>query len=222
MDPHSAPSPVDLVEVWEQLATGRARVAASFFHDAHCGLLLQPSAAAEGGVFGRQRVIVESVLRGVCQNCLAIDLNIASSTVALHAKDGFKRLGVGARPSRVPSTLMLIASVAGCPGASAPSMIVPSNPDGAFMVRVPRADLSMLGLLSPAEHCIVSLLFEGHSYADIARRRGTSSRTIANQVASAFRRFAVSGRSQLIRQAFVLSGWLPKSELPSRVIARAS
>jgi|SRR6478736_1083382 len=216
------PPPVDLTEVWERLATGRARVAADVIGDTHCGLLLRSSAGAEGGVFGRQRLIVESVLQGICQNCIAIDLNIASSSVATYARQGLKRLGVDTRPSRVPSTLMLIASIAGCPGANAPAMIAPCDLDGAFTFRVPRPDLCLRGLLSPAEYDTVSRLFEGQSYAEIARRRRTSVRTIANQLASAFRILTVSGRSQLIRRAFVLSGWLPTCEIGPREIARAS
>jgi len=116
---------------------------------------------------------------------------------------------------------MLIASAAGCPAASAPVSIAPAATDGAFTVRAPRPDLTTLGLLSPAERDTVSQLFEGCSYAEIARRRGTSPRTTANQLASAFRALSVSGRSQLIHRAFVLSGWLP-SPAPPPEIARAS
>jgi DNA-binding NarL/FixJ family response regulator len=225
MEPGQAPpaQPLDVAEVWERLATGQARVAAHVFGDSQCSLQLHPTSDPEAGVFGRQRVIVESVLQGICQNAIAIDLQVASSTVALYAKQGLARLGVDAQPSRAPAMLMLIASVAGCPGANAPILITPGSTDGAFTVRAPRPDLCLLGLLSAAEHDTLSGLFAGHSYAEIARRRGTSPRTIANQVSAAFRALSVSGRNQMIYRAFVLSGWLPESETASREVhARAS
>lgn len=39
-------------------------------------------------------------------------------------------------------------------------------------------------------------------YSEIARRRGTSTRTIANQLSAAFRRHGVSGRCELILRLF--------------------
>jgi len=51
--------------------------------------------------------------------------------------------------------------------------------------------------LTPAEAAVLRLLMEGLSNAEIARRRRRSPRTIANQIASVFRRFKVSSRSEL-------------------------
>jgi DNA-binding CsgD family transcriptional regulator len=45
-------------------------------------------------------------------------------------------------------------------------------------------------------------LVEGASYGEIARRRGTSTRTIANQITAVFRRMRVSGRSELLLRLF--------------------
>jgi DNA-binding CsgD family transcriptional regulator len=52
-------------------------------------------------------------------------------------------------------------------------------------------------LLSPAERQVASLLLIGRSYATIARIRGTAARTVANQVASAFRKLGVRSRFEL-------------------------
>ncbi len=49
--------------------------------------------------------------------------------------------------------------------------------------------------LSSAEKRVVLDLIDGASHRDVARARGTSARTVANQVASIFRKLEV--RSQL-------------------------
>jgi DNA-binding CsgD family transcriptional regulator len=51
--------------------------------------------------------------------------------------------------------------------------------------------------LTPAERAIIRRIAGGESNAQIARARGTSSRTVANQVASLLARFAVRSRHAL-------------------------
>lgn len=51
--------------------------------------------------------------------------------------------------------------------------------------------------LTPSEREILGLLVEGRSNADIAHLRGKSPRTIANQVASIFRKLGVGSRREL-------------------------
>jgi DNA-binding CsgD family transcriptional regulator len=55
--------------------------------------------------------------------------------------------------------------------------------------------------LSPAEREVVALLLQGRDNASIARLRGTSVRTIANQVASIFSKLGVHSRSELAVRA---------------------
>lgn len=54
------------------------------------------------------------------------------------------------------------------------------------------------GRLSSAEQAVVAAIFAGKSNADIAKERGTSVRTVANQVASIFRKLGVKSRAQLV------------------------
>lgn len=51
--------------------------------------------------------------------------------------------------------------------------------------------------LSDAERDVVAALLAGDSNRDIAARRGTSVRTVANQVASIFRKLGVASRAEL-------------------------
>lgn len=54
--------------------------------------------------------------------------------------------------------------------------------------------------LTVAERDVVRRVLGGASNAAIARARGTSPRTVANQVASAFEKLGVSSRARLARQ----------------------
>ena len=51
--------------------------------------------------------------------------------------------------------------------------------------------------LAPAEREVMSLVLQGLSNAAIARRRSTSARTVANQIASIFRKLGVGSRNEL-------------------------
>ena len=51
--------------------------------------------------------------------------------------------------------------------------------------------------LTNAERHVVVALLQGKSNAEIARERGTSPRTIANQVAAVFRKLGVRSRAEL-------------------------
>lgn len=52
--------------------------------------------------------------------------------------------------------------------------------------------------LSDAERAVIELLIEGLSYKQIGERRKRSARTVANQIASAFRKLGVRSRSELV------------------------
>jgi DNA-binding NarL/FixJ family response regulator len=59
------------------------------------------------------------------------------------------------------------------------------------------AAFDALERLSRAEREVVELLLSGASNAEIARQRGTSARTVANQAASIFRKLGVGSRMEL-------------------------
>jgi DNA-binding CsgD family transcriptional regulator len=60
--------------------------------------------------------------------------------------------------------------------------------------------------LSPVESEVVALVLQGHSNSEIARLRGTSVRTVANQVASVFRKLGVRSRLELVAHAAIALG----------------
>jgi DNA-binding NarL/FixJ family response regulator len=68
------------------------------------------------------------------------------------------------------------------------------------LVRAARPERKFAHAFSRAEFAVVQRLLEGDSYASIASWRQTSTRTVANQVASVFRRLGVSGRPELAQR----------------------
>ena len=77
--------------------------------------------------------------------------------------------------------------------------IVTFDVDDSFLavVRVPLEAGSALLKLSPVERQVASLAAEGLSNAAIGLRRGTSERTVANQMASILRKLGVGSRYHL-------------------------
>lgn len=86
-----------------------------------------------------------------------------------------------------------------------------SAPSGLCVERLPHQDGERLVVLhwslpstpplsdlSPAERHVTALLLLGLSNAEIGLRRGRSSRTIANQLASIFRKMGVGSRAELV------------------------
>jgi DNA-binding NarL/FixJ family response regulator len=78
------------------------------------------------------------------------------------------------------------------------------------VVSVPLADPSGMSTLTPVERHVAVLAAEGLSNAGIGRRRGTSTRTIANQMASILRKLGISSRYELAAR-LALSSLTPPS-----------
>jgi DNA-binding CsgD family transcriptional regulator len=54
--------------------------------------------------------------------------------------------------------------------------------------------------LTEAEREVVAYALEGLTNGEIARRRGTSPNTVANQLRAVYQKFGVSGRLELVRR----------------------
>lgn len=68
-----------------------------------------------------------------------------------------------------------------------------------LVVQLPsRAERRLAGLC-PSEREVARGLIDGKTNAEIAKSRGTSPRTIANQVAAIFRTYGVRSRAELAR-----------------------
>ena len=199
---------VNLGLLWRELVSGLCRVVDGFFSDDRCYLVLAPSQSAPEPIEGRRREILEAVLCGLGQKNIAMDLRIAPSTVALNARLALESLGLRCKPSRVHPLLMLAARASRereC-GLTAKLSFIQHAGQQLRVVAGPRPDQRLSEIAPPAELAVVRSLVEGLCYQDIARRRGTSTRTIANQITAVFRRLRVSGRNELLQRLFFVEG----------------
>lgn len=199
----SATSTMNVAELWQRLSHGALHIVDDFFSQERCYLVLEvrpPSNRVEG----RRLEILVAVLSGLRQKNIAIDLGLAPSTVALNSRLALQSLGVACRPSRAHPLLMLAASTRGEPALAVARCASFVGPEGQalLVIGTPRPDRHLASLLPSAELAVIRSLVEGLSYEEIARQRGTSTRTIANQITAVFRRLHVSGRNELVQRLF--------------------
>lgn len=74
-----------------------------------------------------------------------------------------------------------------------------------LVLRIPLKRISLHDSLSDAEREVAALAVAGLSNTEIGRRRGTSGRTVANQMATIFRKLGVGSRAELARSLVVMS-----------------
>jgi DNA-binding CsgD family transcriptional regulator len=66
-----------------------------------------------------------------------------------------------------------------------------------FVLSLPAPAARLPSILTVAERHVAGLVLDGLSNRSIAELRGTSVRTVANQIASVFRKLNVTGRAEL-------------------------
>ncbi len=69
--------------------------------------------------------------------------------------------------------------------------------DELMAVSVPVLAPGRVASLTEAERAVVARVLEGASNAEIAAERGTSARTVANQLAAVYRKLGALGRAEL-------------------------
>ena len=199
----NAKSMTSVLPLWRDLTYGRSRVADGFFTSDRCYLLLAPHSGRARPLETRRLSILEAVLRGSPQKCIAIDHDLAPSTIALHAKLALESLGAMDRPSRTHPLLMRVARSASKPTEARCSNLYVDADREFRVLSMPRPEQGLASVLPSAEFEVIQSLVEGLSYQEIAERRDTSSRTVANQISAVFRRLQVSGRNALVERLFL-------------------
>ena len=193
---------IALAHVWQELTGGRTQVVDSFVNEERCYLLLGPSLphAESGGLSDRRRTILENLLCGHSIKALAFDLRLSQSTVSQEAKAALQQFGMACTPCRANPLFSMMARAAVDRLLNRCARIACFS-DAERMFRVigaARPEVALSPILPPAEFAVVRALIEGRNYLEIATNRGTSTRTVANQLAAAFRKLGVSGRGSLL------------------------
>ncbi len=192
----------ELESVWPELISGRARIVNSGATQAHhyFQVVMGGSQPPERRPTANRLRIFERVLLGESQKVVAMELGCATSTVATAVGACLRAMGVKGGSSRVPPLLVLALHALRGRVDRVELRIERSRAAGGELqvVSSARLDLHLADKLTGSELAVIGPLIEGHSHAEIARQRRTSIRTVANQIASAYKKLRVSGRMDLL------------------------
>lgn len=207
---------IDLAQCWQELASGRQQIADSAASEEHYFLLLTRSAKvgrARRGIRARNFQVLNRVLVAPSREALSLEVGLSTSSIAALSKQCLELIGLNCTPYTVPPLLIMAAAAASARAAGQSGFTGErwAPQPHLELIRAPRPELEFANAFSPAEFDVAQRLLEGNSYAQIARHRRTSSRTIANQVASIFNRVGVSSRHELARRLLVGSNDLQQT-----------
>jgi DNA-binding CsgD family transcriptional regulator len=198
------PQAFDLKELWQGLCAGTWQFRDTFSSaEKHFGVVERVSLGKRSRVQQRNLEMLTRVLLGQVPKAVAQDIRVAISTVATGTQECLRSMGLPQRASSPPVLLMMAARAAES-ACSAPTLgrltRIKAQDETYWLVSVQRLDLEFPVSLSEAEAAVVRQLVSGHTHAQISKRRATSPRTVANQLASAFKKFGVSGRTAILQR----------------------
>jgi DNA-binding CsgD family transcriptional regulator len=191
---------MNLRDIWAQLLGGIMVVQTTFCNGNRSFALLAARIDDDARPPPRTLsvALLQRVLEGESTKALAIEVGLSVATVSTHCSSVLASIGCDHSVSRISALLCMAALAArGHPLGCARVDAFSSDPPARWIVSVANPAEGLRDRLSPAEYQIAQLAVDGKSYAKIASARGTSRRTIANQLASMFRKLGVSGRAEL-------------------------
>lgn len=178
---------------WEGLVSGRWSMVDRFDSDGRRFIVAiknDPAHPDPRGLTLRERQIAEYVGLGCASKEIAYTLGLSETAITNCTARMQKKLGIGTR-------IELVAFFAPNGFRRKLAEIVLSGEQ--LLVSVNSlADTRQLASLSDTERDIVALLIAGSTNADIAQKRGSSDRTVANQIQSIFRKLTVRSRGELV------------------------
>jgi DNA-binding NarL/FixJ family response regulator len=140
----------------------------------------------------KEREVFERLVGGSCQKEIAYDIGVALTTVSAHVRFSLHKLGL----ENWEAAVLAVAALEH-------GKVVPGSGtrEGDHAVEELEVLLSEreLARLTDAERTVALFALDGCTNAEIANIRRCSPRTVANQVASAFRKLGVRCRLELIR-----------------------
>ena len=177
---------------WQGLVDGRWSLVDRFESDGRrfvVALENEPEVPDPRGLSRRECQVAERVGLGLATKEIAYELGVSLSAVSMAAATAWRKLGLGSRTE-------LAAFFA--PGGLRTRLVEASVQGERLLVGShPAVDERQLERLTPAEREVADALLAGSTSAHVAEQRGTSERTVANQIASIFDKLGVASRVEL-------------------------
>ncbi len=140
----------------------------------------------------KEREVFERLVNGSCQKEIAYDIGVALTTVSAHVRFSLHKLGL----ENWEAAVLVVAALKH-------GVVVPGSTTREDDATVAEIEVLLsereLARLTIAERTVALFALDGCTNAEIATIRRCSPRTVANQVASAFRKLGVRCRLELIR-----------------------
>ncbi len=196
------PQTFDLRELWHNVCAGTWQFRDIFSStQRHFAVIERVAVGKQSRVHHRNLEILTRVLLGQVPKAAAQDMGVAISTVATGMHECLRSMGLPHRASSPPVLLMMAARAAARTDLTLGRLSrIKAQDEKHWLVSVERPDLELPVPLSEAEASVVRQLVSGRTHAEISDHRATSPRTVANQLASAFKKFGVSGRGAILQR----------------------
>lgn len=217
------PGPVEaLARSWDALCHGHARIAREYSNEA--GHHVELMSGQTRGPSTPELEMLTRVVLGEPQKAVALSEQRSASSVATLAASALRSFGLGCRPRETP--LMIVMMARAWHGWSADFVPVECRVTELgpriSLLSVSRPDGWLNGVLSPCERKVLRARVDGSSHDDVARVFAISRRTVANQIASGYKKLGVSGRLELLNRILVpglRAQAAPRRERPQRLHA---
>jgi DNA-binding CsgD family transcriptional regulator len=204
--PESSPRPTQrndsVAAFWRSLTNGRLTVVETFTTSG-CSCAITEERAPTSNVYAlteREIVLLHRTFQTETQKVLAAGFDLSVAAISQLLGGALQKLGVSGRVGCTPLPIVL-AALRYCGVVELPTAYVSSlEQQGRRYVALglPSLDSSLLPGLSAAEREVALHHAAGATYSQIAGRRMTSPRTVANQIASLSKKLDVHGRFDLI------------------------
>jgi DNA-binding NarL/FixJ family response regulator len=197
-----AASGFELRLLWERLRTG-AWVFSDTFSTSERSYAVLRSPVEPNPLNPRKLRILERILLGTQAKVVAIEDCCSLSSVTTAMQDTLRAMGLDCRTSQA-SVLLTMAATAvfrhEFSNQQGRLCAVHANAEPYVVISALRPDRQFPVELSLAEAAVLRSLIAGSSHAEISDERSRSPRTVANQLATAFRKLGVSGRRAIIER----------------------
>jgi DNA-binding NarL/FixJ family response regulator len=175
--------------LWQQFVAGRWSLLDAFAADGARYVIACKTPqydAALRALPEREHAVLESALAGRSGKWIALELGLSESTVARTLRMALRRLGV--------VDTIALRGVRNAVFEPLEDLAVGVD---LAIARLP-AVATAAAALSDAERAVVTGILGGKRVATIARERGTSPRTVSNQIASVYKKLGVSSRREAV------------------------
>jgi len=180
------------MESWKGLVGGRWSLVDRFDRDGRRFVVAhknEPGVTDPRGLSPREYQIAERIGLGRSTKEIAYELGLSLSAVSMGVKSANRKLGLASRVE--------LASFFSPGGIRARLLEMDLHGKRWLVGAHPLLSDGDLSTLSPAEREVATALVAGSTSAEVAKRRGTSARTVANQIASIFMKLGVNSRVEL-------------------------